>query len=586
MTTTSPVVAFGSNALAIRDDVTYSLYVGSLLSGSSLDDLKNDTVATKPYITFEPDYWKLDGNYHFMPSTNAQAGLIGSTLSNSPNGNFDTVIDVQIDFSVVHSTVGGLSFVFSQYTGDWLDYIVIKYYDNSYALIREDIYTPSGVTFSTNQAVSNFRRIHITLNSTNKTYRFPRISRIDFDTLTRFTDAEIQEARLVEEINPLSVELPYNTLDLTLYSADGDFSITDPQGIYANLQENEPLDVYENINGAIVYMGRFYLYDWQSKSKNTATFKAFDALGLLDKNPFLSTHEGIYYQMHAEGGLGGSRILVDIFVDMPFTYSLDSSYVNSGIITGWIPPCTRREALQQLCFRLGAIATCARSNVVNIIPMELASDLTEYDFTLTDAEKGLQSPVELKPLVTGAEVWSHAFNYIETDKIFFSGTLSVGEHIFPVNDVVLETGLVSGTVDVDWDSYWTYSNNFIVTVLIEKAFTLTLDTYFEFTKKRHLVSVAPPTGKSPNIIKIEDAPLIGSYNTVQAPGTTTAQRVYDYYQQRYIQKTRLTASEIAPGDSVLIDTQSSKQIKGVVEKMTTDLARGCVQDIEIVGVVA
>jgi hypothetical protein len=62
--------------------------------------------------------------------------------------------------------------------------------------------------------------------------------------------------------------------------------------------------------------------------------------------------------------------------------------------------------------------------------------------------------------------------------------------------------------------------------------------------------------------------------------------LYSYFNQRYIQQTKLFASLIAPGDSVLIDTQSSKQIKGIAEKITTDLTGGFISNLEIVGVVA
>lgn len=583
MTTTSPLIEFGSNALSIRDDATFSLYAGALQSFSSLNDLKNDTVATKPYATFEPDYWLLDGNYKFAPATNAQAGLIGSALSDSPNGNFGTVIDVQIDFSVIHSTTGGLSFIFSQYTGDWLDSLTIKYYNNSYTLIREDTYTPSGVAFSTNQAVSNFRRIHITLNSTNKAYRFPRISRLDFDTITRFTGVEIKEARIVEQINPLSVELPSNTLAFTLHSDVAAFNIINPTGVYASLQYKQPLDVYEDINHSMVYMGRFYLDTWESLSKSEAQFKAFDAIGLLDTIPF----DGMFgiHTIATSGGITGA--IDDLFTFIDISYELDASFGGNIYTREWINKCSCREALQQIAIDIGAFVTCARSNKIKILPFELASGLIAYDHTLTNASKGMESPVTLRPLVTGVEITSHRYSANDETgyQSLFKGTLAAGNHRFyfgydvPVWDTFVLSG-ATNTSSGEWRG--TYID---INVAIAGTVEITGTKYKDFQKVYGVYNGSLPANTQSNIVQITNATLLTSFvQSGYLHASDAAQRIYNYYQQRYLQKTKLFASLIVPGDSVLIDSQGGR-IGGIVEKMTTDLARGFVSDVEIVGVV-
>jgi hypothetical protein len=64
-----------------------------------------------------------------------------------------------------------------------------------------------------------------------------------------------------------------------------------------------------------------------------------------------------------------------------------------------------------------------------------------------------------------------------------------------------------------------------------------------------------------------------------------AQRIYDYYQQRYLQKVKLFAPLAQPGDVALIDTLYNQQIRGVIEKMSADLANGFTVQAEITGVV-
>jgi len=65
-------------------------------------------------------------------------------------------------------------------------------------------------------------------------------------------------------------------------------------------------------------------------------------------------------------------------------------------------------------------------------------------------------------------------------------------------------------------------------------------------------------------------------------------RVYDYYQQRYLQKAKLYGAGLLPvvGSSVLIDTLQSKQIGGIVERMVIDLSGGFTAQAEVLGVVA
>ena len=114
---------------------------------------------------------------------------------------------------------------------------------------------------------------------------------VSFSSVT-FTGAEIKEARVTEHIDPLSLELPISTLELTLFSAAGDFSIVNPSGFYASLQYKQPLDVYADIDGDSIYIGKFYLDKWYSKSENEAVFEASDAIGLLET---VTYNGGVWY---------------------------------------------------------------------------------------------------------------------------------------------------------------------------------------------------------------------------------------------------------------------------------------------------
>lgn len=582
MTRTSCKVYFGTNALnalAIRNDAAFTLVQGGLQSFGTTSDINNDTTAAKPYATYEPSYWLLDGNFKFTPDASAHGGYISTAMSGSTGG-FDfpaSVPEIKIDFDSIYSTTG-LTLYFSG-SGDYADDIDISFYNSVGGLIRTDAYTPTSTTFETNQAVSNFKRIDIFINSTNRAQRYARISRIDFDSLLRFEGSDIKGARVVEEVNLLSLELPIDTLELNLFSSDGDFSIVDPAGFYANLQYKEPLDVYEEVNGDTLYIGRFYLDKWESLSANEAHFEASDGIGLLEGFNYL----GYFYAFDIASTRLASVVIADIMDGVGVDYELDASLASIPI-PGWINIGTCRYALQQALVAIGAYATCSRANVIQIRPFELAADLVTYDHTLTQADKGMTSPMTLRPLITGVEVTSHWYVGLSDIVSAFSQSLAAGAHrVYWGLDVPAVLDAIAGATDTTVTQRGTFAD---INVGAPGTVTIDIEQYSHTQRVHGVYNLSLPAGAVENVIQITDATTATPVNVVTVDNADDiAQRVYDYYAQRYLQKTKLFGSLLAPGDSVLVDVQSSRQLAGIVEKMETDLAGGYVSSVEIIGVI-
>src|SRR3990172_8349654 len=573
MNHTSPIaILVNQGALTIKADASVVLQFGGMQSFGDIADLELDVAQINPYATYEADYWLLDGNYKLAPTSGAHVGYM-STVMSGTNTNFTAGPEARFYFTVNHSTTG-LKLYFSEFSGDWTDSITVTFRNAAESVIRSDTYTPSAATFETNQAVSNFRRIDLIFNSTNKAQRYARLTGIDFDDLTIFSGADVKEARLVEQIDPLANELPINTLDLKLFSAVGAFSIVNPTGIYANLHYKQPLDVYENINNEIIYMGRFYLDTWESLSENLAEFHASDAIGLMEKPTYLSNEYGLW--VNGGSGVLSQDLISDIMLVAGISYSLDASL--SGItLYGWIPVANCREALQQVCFRLGAYVSCARSSVVQIRPFELASDLSVYDHTITSAQKALGQPRQLRPPITGEKLTSHDYksNIGGEITVRFNATLATGEHLI-VFSGPRQAGTWTGTATVDFISSGV--NWQIIDVTAAGTVIFESEGFIDSMLIFYEINPSPPTIL--NLLEITDATMVNSANAA-----TITQLIYNYYQQRYLQKTKLFGMNISPGDSVLIATQASRQIKGIIERMETDLANGFVSNLEIVGVV-
>jgi hypothetical protein len=563
MPTTFPRVSFGLFALTVKQAATFD--ADDIQTFSKVADLKTGNVNTRPFISYEPDFWLLSGDYKIKPDNDAlvHIGFMSLSMSDA-DGDFYTPPQLEITFSAPQST-DGLNLRFAQVSDDYAADLDIAYYDGDDALITDDNYQPDSWEFSTENAVADFERIVITFNATNKPYRYLRLTGIDFGTLIYFTAEDIKAASVVEQVNPLSLELPVNVFELELFSSDATFSIINPTGDYAALQERQPLDVYESIDGNLIYIGQFFLEKWENPSNNKVKFRAVDMLGVLDSIPYLG---GIWTTATTAGELIDAIMTV---ANIP--YDLDSS-LTATEIKGWMPISSCREALQQVAVAIGAYVTCTRAGVVRILPFILAEDVTSFEGEITAADKALiDQSLTLTPLVTKVEVTSHLFVNDSTSRTLYNGTLPAGDSLIQFSEPARSLSISGGTITASGANYAVVNRSASGTT------TLTGLGYTD-TKRVTTESLTVGAGVSQKVIKVENATLINPDNVA-----VIAERMFDYYQQRYLQKVKLFASEIEPGRPVLVDTLYDRQLGGIVEKLSTDLTGGFVSRAEIVGVI-
>lgn len=560
MTITSPRVSFGLYDLSIKPDSTPS--VTDVQTFSKILDLKTDNVNPQPYVTYEPNFWLLDGGYKFLPSNTNLIHVGWMTLSQSNgSGVFTTAPVLTVTFGSVH-LIDGLVLRFSQYTGDWANSINVKLYDAADAQISSTNYTPSSWEWSTTFTEVAVKKIVITFNSTNKATRYLRLTGIEYGELVYFEGADIRECSVVEQISMIGTEAPVDTLHLLLHSTDADFSMLNPAGNYTALQNRQPLTVYEVIDGSQITIGQFYLDSWRNKSDTEIEFEASDLLSILDT-------------MYYNGGLY-SGVTVQAFVDTLLTginipYDLDYD-LTSVTLTGWIPYCTYREALQQIAFAAGGFLTCSRSSLLRIVKSKIASQATAWDTEITTSQKGDPQSLELMTLVTGVDITSHNYVSGSGTVTIFSGTLPVGQH-----QIIFDQPMYNVTGSgYNWLAAGV--NDAVVNVITEGTVTLTGTAYVD-AKKIYSVRATIGAYDKQNVIKITDATLVSSAN-----GQAVADRVYAYFSQRYKQIVRLYAPLAEPGNIALIDTLYGRKLIAGIEKMELDLSGGFIADIEAIGV--
>jgi hypothetical protein len=414
--------------------------------------------------------------------------------------------------------------------------------------------------------------------------------RVSFGSVN-FTGEQIKEARIIEQVSPLSTELPSSTLSLGLFSDDDDFSIVNPSGFYANLQYRQPLDVYETIDGVETHLGMFYLDKWESLSEREMKIEAIDIIGVLDGITFLGGIWGVWdptpVAFEIVAPITADDLVSTMLGDINVSYTMDTE-LESFEFRGWIPICSYREALQQIVFAMGAHIALSATGEIQIRKTSLANNLTSIDSVITAASKGHDNCLALRPLVTGVEVNSHEFLMVYPDAQQLHGAvLSVGTHRIyfsePIEYVNIDTGASTGTATIA-DTYepaksWS-ANYCTVNVTVSGTIVITGVPYAHIQKAYGAYNNSLPAGTPSNIVTIADATLVDPPHAA-----TVSQAVFNYYQQRYLQKVRFYALPVSPDDAVLIAAQSS-WITGFIERMDIDLTGGFVQDAEIVGILS
>lgn len=560
---TSSKVTFGLYDLEIRQDGSPS-YTGNLQPFAKVNDLVTGNIASLPYATFEPNFWSLDGKYKFMPPTASMVHVgIMSLHQSGPDGVFATSPILTVIFSEPHTT-DGLILHFSPLTNDYASAIEVTYFNEAEAAIFYGLYAPTSADYEIDLNVTDFTRLEIKFNATNKPYRYLRVTGLDYGQLIEFTSGDIKRLEVVEEIDPLSLRVPVNICELKLYSTTDLFSIFNNEGYYSRLSKRQPLSIYGILDGATVFMGQYYLDEWKNAGKRNIEFYCVDLAGILGRTPFRG---GMY-----NAALAG-EVIDTILEGASIPYDLDEDLYNLPL-TGWIPYCSCREALQQIAFVLGSFVDCSRSYALKIYKSTLAVGQTN-PIELKRESQGLNSGAELKPLVTGVELTAH--EYLEgTDEInLFDSTLEYGTHEIQFNQPA-HTLTVEGATLVESGVNYAIVN---VTAASSQV-TISGLSYVDTTRLFSVTTTGLNRYVMPNIVQIEDATLVNPSN-----GASLAQRVHDYYQMRFSQKTKMFGSFFEPGQVLVSEVGvSSQRIQGTIEKMTVNLSGGFICNLDIVGV--
>lgn len=563
MPKTSAHIHFPLYDIAVKADATFSCNSAQPFSNPA--DLADFNICSK-LATFESNFWLLGGANKLAPNTYSpgRIGLVTAEASGS-DGTFTTNPVLTITFGSAH-TIDGVTLYFSE--TDWASEATIYYYDASDSvLLSRTIYPTSSKYYDDAAALASVKKIVITFIATNNPYRLIKLENIDFGRSLVFSGNELKRATVIEEIDPASIQSPTNSLELEVLASAELLSIID-----AAEDSGWPLDAYELIDNEVVYMGRFYVDEWEQPTTSRVKISCVDKLKLLENQ----TYFGMVFYDSPPYTIGGMIDNMAYYVGFDYTIDPDLSaieFTNAGMYYTNV-----RDALQKIAMAAGGYVTCSRSASVDIKKIRYSSG--SYDITLSNSDIKISKPAKLRQNVSGVNVVSTNFrrDYSAPEEKIYESVVPVGECMVIYNYPSLYTGSVDSTATwtptiEDWGGgkwmhYRTYNR-----ITVTSPGLLSFDGVpYTRSKTNHSVGGG-------NILNVSGNEFISL-----ALGPDSAQRIYDYYQQRSELGVMAIGIRARPGDVIKIQTSNAnKMFYGIAESVKSEMASGALQNIKLVG---
>lgn len=528
-------------------------------------DLRRDDLMYPGYALCLPGFSLLDGNYVNFPDDPDDCGYISDEISNA-EGAFDytesvygtipgvnllpapflypgTPFDNEVNSPCLHIlfdqkfTSVGLLLTFNTMSGDYARQINVKWYSDN-TLLSDMDFSPDDTKYFCSNYVQLYNKIVITFYKTSKPFRPVFLTRIDYGVYRDFLDDEIKELSCLQEINSISENISINTMN---------FTVRTKSSVPFDLQKKQRLQLF--FNGKL--LGNFYLKSGAKKSKVDYYMDSHDAIGVLDGTEFSG---GIYT------GQTVATAVAEIFRDEDFNYLLADNF-QAAKLYGYIPYTTKRAALQQIAFAIGAVVDTSNYDGVIIYPKQTEKT---GEFTQTEAFDGVT--LEHSDVVTGIRLTVHSYQRSDETTELYKDTLSgTAEIVF--SEPYHSLTITGGKIRESGDNFAVISGSGAEVVLSGKK-------YNHYTTT--IIKENPNIVYHKNIMDVSEATLVHAGNA-----QAVLDRVYAYYQQP-----ETVIGEVVLGDKMLgqvveIDTLYDGTRIGTIESIDYSFTRTIRAEVKI-----
>lgn len=483
-------IVYQDIAAGADEDAVISTNAASDFSNPDMLPLASSEI---PIATLEPDSWILDGSRQVLDTQ--EAGFWSHDASGA-DGRFSDPPEITVIFSKRY-TSPGIYLTFDPSTGEYCSEAKIAWYRGD-SLLYQGTFFPDSALYFCEKTVEAYDKISIQLNAASLPFRYAKLSKITFGVAREFGLEELRNVQIVEEVSLISSEVAVNTLHFTLDSQ------TDVAYMF---QFKQPVYAYDGAR----LIGVFYIDTSSHRGHGLYDVSCIDAIGVLDEDVFpASLYSGYPAKTLLEEILGGH-----------FRLELDNALLSASV-TGYLPDCTRREALQQVAFALCAMADTSGSEAVRVYRDR---EITAKKIPLSRSYDG--GSVEKSAIVTAVRVTSHTYS---------------------------TSGDGNDTVEIDGVNY--YHKTAVTTIKNPNA----------------------TASDKQNVIEVTGATLVNPANV-----SMVAQHLYNHYTKRSTQKIKLILDGEKPGDHIATATPWGTIVDGYLTSMRILLSGIAAADCEIIG---
>lgn len=486
-------IIYGDIALGAAENASYSDkgkqdYAETASLSSGADPLL--------IATGEPGRWKLDGTVDLLGFVTPPGGYgyISDAISGA-GGAYSGEVGIDILFPDKYSS-SGITITFDPTEAIFYT-VTVRWYDGE-TLKSEKTCTSDAAEYAMENAVELYNKIAIRFTASSVPQRYARISKVVFGVGRRFTPSDFDSARVTQEVNPISEELAIDTSSFTIRTRRGtDFVFQAGQSF--------------RICKDSALIASHYLKSASMLARNQYSLQCQSAIGLLEEQKIAAK---MYTAATAE------TIAWDILGDA-FPFEMDEA-LKSITLSGYYPEGTRRYALHQLLFAIGARCSTVASEKIRIF--QPSAEVK----TIPDANLYTDSSVERGSAVTAVELEYHSFS---TTKTAGAREIKIGEDVY-------------------------------------------YDTPGTLTKENPNVVSGTPE----NICKVTSATLVD-----QARAAALLDSVFDYFVNNSTLTEKILVTDEAPGDKVTTKDIALKPFSGDILSRETILSNRFASTIQVRG---
>lgn len=561
---------------------------------SNFEDLRRDMndVNIGNFATCEHNQFILDGRQTHFPDNYTDNDWAWWTYSMSDNnGLFEVnpVLDVPLDEMAKSN---GITLFFYPFTDDYATKIKVTWYaEDMTTVLHSDIYENKSVICEIIQPVLNYKRLTFEFMQTNIRNRYIKLWGIEFGRFRQIDNSmygEINSCTITEQISPIAEFMYDNVLTLGLKTLNPEFNLVSGDIEDMMMMSRQTLRVRADGNP----YGTYYLDDSASQdvygTGNTFSYTAYSQTWVMKQYRFMG---GIYNDV-----LAGS-VLMDIFDACRMRFRLDDDF-DDARITGWIPICNCMEAMQYVCFAIGAIPDPSRHDFVWIYKRDVESS---YDLIRRNR---YVSGEKIRPTnrYSGVDILTYEYvagtETVEAQK----GVLPVGQHVKEFSEP-LHSLEISGAEILQYNA-----NYAIIDVTTQGDVLLTGRKYIVNTRthttrqsllpgevqrikpydKCYIISNEQALERMPEIFTYLNQDLILEFRTQILQGKRMKWlEIEEQYRWQDLEK--YTWQELEDGLPFPLEVgylayaeTSGRPIKGIIDRLKIDLVSG-VSDLRISG---